>query len=331
MPINELRSISTFVKTADLGSLRKAAAAQGMTPQAASQALAQLEKHLGVRLLHRTTRNMQLTAEGRQFLESARPSLAGLERALAQARNATDDIAGPLRIVGPHSVFRPVLAELLQEFCEIHPRVQPDVQLDDRIGNWVEDRADVGFRIGLSASEGVIARRLFPLQLIVCAAPRYLERHGAPDRIDQLAEHRCSVFRLRTTGQPMPWRLRQGDTSVEQDVPPAFVANEEELETDAVLGGRVLGQLTAVTAAAHIRAGRLVPLLTQHVADFSSVFVYYGSRVAQPARVRAFIDLAIDRLANSHTYVLSHQELAAAEERGRALYARPPQTAPTPV
>ena len=94
------------------------------------------------------------------------------------------------------------------------------------------------------------------------------------------------------------------------------------METEAVLGGRVLGQLTAITAAAHIRAGRLVPLLTPHVADFSSVFVYYGSRVSQPARVRAFIDLAIDRLANNHTYVLSQQELHTAEERGRALFVR---------
>jgi DNA-binding transcriptional LysR family regulator len=322
MPINELRSISTFVKTADLGSLRQAAAAQGMTPQAASQALAQLEKHLGVRLFHRTTRNMQLTAEGQQFLDAARPSLAGLERALAQARHATDEIAGPLRIVGPHSTFRPVLAALLQEFCDTYPEVQADVQLDDRIGNWVEDRADVGFRIGLSPAEGVIARRLFPMQLIVCAAPSYLERCGAPGRIDQLAEHRCSVFRYPTTGRAMPWRLRQGDDCIEQDVPPSFCVNEEELETDAVVGGRVLGQLTAITAAAHIRAGRLVPLLTQHVADFSSVFVYYGSRVSQPARVRAFIDLAIDRLANNHAYVLSEQELADAEARGRALFVR---------
>lgn len=322
MPINELRSISTFVKTADLGSLRQAAAAQGMTPQAASQALAQLEKHLGVRLFHRTTRHMQLTAEGRQFLESARPSLAGLERALAQARSAKDEIAGPLRIVGPHSVLRPVLAGLLQEFCETYPAVQPDVQLDDRIGNWVEDRADVGFRIGPSPAEGVIARRLFPLQVIVCAAPRYLERQGAPSGITQLTEHRCSVFRHPSTGRPLPWKLKQGDNVVEQDVPPALCVNEEELETDAVLGGRVLGHLTAVTAAEHIRAGRLVPLLTQHASDHASVFLYYGSRVAQPTRVRTFIDLAIDRLANSPTYVLSQQELTAAEERGRALFVR---------
>ncbi|WP_028603847.1 LysR family transcriptional regulator [Ottowia thiooxydans] len=324
MPINELRSISTFVKTADLGSLRQAAAAQGMSPQAASQALAQLEKHLGVRLFHRTTRNMQLTAEGQAFLEAARPSLMGLERALAQARNATDEIAGPLRIVGPHSVFRPVLALLLQEFCDTYPLVQPDVKLDDRLGNWVEDRVDVGFRIGPSAAEGVIARRLFPLQVIICAAPRYLEQHGAPDTIEQLANHRCSVFRNTITDRPLPWRLSNGDTVIEQDVPAAFYVNEEELETDAVLGGRVLGHLTAVTAAAHIRAGRLVPLLTQHVADYANVFVYYGSRISQPTRVRAFIDLAIERLANNHTYVLSQQELTTAEERGRALFVRKP-------
>src|SRR6188472_4233682 len=116
MPINELRSITTFAKTAELGSLRRAAAAQGMTPQAASQALAQLEKHLGVRLFHRTTRNMSLTDEGRRFLESAQPSLLGLQHALHMARQVPDEIAGPLRLVGPRSTFAPVLWPLLDEF-----------------------------------------------------------------------------------------------------------------------------------------------------------------------------------------------------------------------
>ncbi len=204
MPINELRSIATFAKAAELGSLRKAAAAQGLTPQAASQALAQLEQHLGVRLFHRTTRRLSLTDEGLQFLETARPSLVGLQRALQTARRAKDDVAGPLRIVGPRSTFRPVIAPLLDEFCRLHPDVQPDVQLDDRIGNWVEDRVDVGFRVGVSADEGVIARRLFPLQLVICAAPAYLARHGAPDRLEELASHRCSTFRHPGTARSCP-------------------------------------------------------------------------------------------------------------------------------
>jgi DNA-binding transcriptional LysR family regulator len=265
MPINELRSIDTFVKAAELGSLRQAAAAQGMTPQAASQALAQLEQHVGVRLFHRTTRSLALTDEGRQFLEAVKPSLTGLQRALMQVRRAKDEIAGPLRIVGPRSTFLPVLWSVLEEFCRRYPDVQPEIQMDDRIGNWVEDRVDVGFRVGPSPSDGVIARRLFPLQLIICAAPGYLSSHGAPDSLDALAAHRCSVFRHPNTGKVLPWYVKVGDGVVGHDVVPALCTNEEELETQAVLAGQVIGLLTGITAAAHIRAGRLVPLLTQHM------------------------------------------------------------------
>lgn len=317
MPINELRSIATFVKTAELGSLRQAAAAQGMTPQAASQALAQLEKHLGARLFHRTTRSMSLTDEGRQFLEAAQPPLLGLQQALEMARQVKEGVAGPLRIVGPHSVFAPVLWPLLDAFCRRYPDVQPDVQLDDRIGNWVEDRVDVGFRIGASPAEGVIARRLFSLQLIICAAPAYIARHGAPDSLAALSGHRCSAFRNAGTGRVLPWYVKSGDRLIEHHVVPALTVNDEALETEAVLAGHVVGLMTNVAAAGHIRAGRLVPLLVDHIADRSSVFVYYGSRAAQPARVRAFIDVAIELLADHPGFVLSAEELAAAEAAGR--------------
>jgi DNA-binding transcriptional LysR family regulator len=317
MPINELRSVATFAKTAELGSLRKAAAAQGMTPQAASQALAQLEQHLGVRLFHRTTRNMALTDEGRQFLEAAQPALAGMQRALQLVRRAKDEVAGPLRIVGPRSTFLPVLWPLLDEYCKAYPDVQPDVQLDDRIGNWVQDRVDVGFRVGPSADEGVIARRLFPLQLIICGSPDYIARHGAPDTLGDLASHRCSVFRHPVTGQVTAWRVNVDGSSVRHDVVPAFCTSVEDVETEAVLAGHALGSLTGVTAAPHIRAGRLVPLLTRHVAEDISLFVYYGSRNSLPARARAFIDLAVERLLDNPAYVLSAKELAAAEAKGR--------------
>lgn len=322
MPINELRSIATFAKAAELGSLRQAALAQGISPQAASQALSQLEQHLGVRLFHRTTRQLSLTDEGRQFLEAAQPSLAGLQRALQLARHATDEIAGPLRIVGPRSTFLPVLWPMLEEFCRLNPEVQPEVQMEDRIGNWVEDRVDVGFRIGLSAAEGVIARRLFPLQLIICCAPSYLQRHGAPDSLNTLASHRCSVFRLPNTGALMPWYVNVDGDIVTHHVVPAFSTNDEELETQAVLAGHVIGLLTGVTAAPYIRAGRLVPLLAQHMSERSSVFIYYGSRTAQPARVRAFIKHAISRLVDNPAYVLSAQELVEAEAQGRKQHCR---------
>ena len=313
MPINEFRAIATFSKAIELGSIRRAALAQGVTPQAASQAIAQLEQHLGVRLLHRTTRSLALTEEGQHFLENTQPALAALDRALSQAREAKDEIAGPLRIVGPRSSFAPLLMPLLDEFCRAHPDIQPDVRLDDGIGNWVLDRVDVGFRIGASADEGVIARELFPVQMIVCAAPAYLVRFGMPDSLDELAAHRCSVFRHPATGRVAPWYLNIGGEVVHRPMTPTLSTNDTELELQAVLAGQVIGQVANLSAASHLRAGRLVPLLLPHMSAHFGVHVYYGSRASQPRRVRAFIDTVIAKLLDSPDYVLTARELASAQ------------------
>jgi DNA-binding transcriptional LysR family regulator len=316
MAFNELRTISVFVTAAELGSLRKTAAALNISPQAASQALAQLEQHLDVRLFHRTTRSMALTDEGQRFLEEAQPSLLGLRRALLSARQAKDEIAGPLRIVGPRSTFQALLWRLLDEFCGLHPHIVPDVQLEDRVGNWVEDRVDVGFRLGRSPHEGVVARRLFPVQLVLCASPDYLRRQGVPHSLTALAAHRCSVYRNPGTGRVVPWRFKVDGALVEQPVVPALSTNDEVVELHAILAGTVMGQLAGVTAAPYIRAGQLVPLLIDHMPDRSSYFVYYGNRHAQPARVRAFVDLAVARLVDNPDYVLGLREMQAAARTG---------------
>jgi DNA-binding transcriptional LysR family regulator len=313
VPINELRAIETFAKAVELGSIRRAAVAQGVSPQAASQTLAQLEQHLGVRLLHRTTRSLALTEEGQRLLESTQPALEALQRALHAAREAKDEIAGPLRIVGPKSSFAPVLMPVVDEFCRLYPDVQPDIQLDDGIGNWVNDRVDVGFRIGRSAEEGVVARRLFPVQLFICAAPAYLERHGIPQSLDDLASHRCSAFRHPATGQVIAWYVNVDGEIVNRHVVPAISTNDTELELQAVLAGQVIGQISNLSAAEHIRSKRLVPVLLQHMSEHIGVHVYYGHRAAQPRRVRAFIELVVQRLLDSPRYVVSKAEVREAQ------------------
>lgn len=316
--INELRSITTFVRTAELGSLSKAAEVQQISPQAASKALGQLETYLGVRLFHRTTRSMSLTEEGQRFLEAAQPSLLGLQQALLAVQQTKEDIAGPLRIVGPRTVLQPIIGIVLDEYSRLYPEVQPDVQLDDRVGNWVEDRVDVGFRLGHAPQEGLIARRLFPLQLIICASPVYLRKHGVPHSLHDLSTHRCSAFRRSSDGRIAPWRVQVGQSLQDQHVTPAFSTNDEDFELRTVLRGAVIGQLAGPTAASHIRSGRLVPLLLEHVSDAYSLYLYYGSRTAQPARVRRFIELAVERLSGSNEFVLSGEELAIAHAKGVA-------------
>ena len=318
MPFNQLRAIASFAKAIELGSIRKAAQAQGITPQAASQAIAQLERHLGVRLMHRTTRNLAVTEEGRHLLEQALPALATLEGALAQATEARHAIAGPLRISGPKSTFAPVIAPLLDEFCTMHPTVQPEVELDDAIGDWVHERVDVGFRIGVRhPASGLIARRLFPLQLIVCAAPAYLERHGAPATPADLSAHRCSVFRNPVNGRISPWYFNVAGALEEQEMRPAFSTNDLELEVQLVLAGQVIGQLTNLSAATQIRAGRLVPVLLPYISADYGIYLYYGSRKAQPKRVREFIDMAVARLQDAPAFVLGRKELEAASQAWR--------------
>jgi DNA-binding transcriptional LysR family regulator len=317
MAINELRSISTFAKAVELGSIRRAAAAQGVTPQAASQAIAQLEQHLGVRLLHRTTRGLSLTDEGQRFLESTQPAVAMLERALHIVRGAKDEVAGPLRIVGPRSAFAPVLMPVVSEFCAAYPQVVPDVQLDDGIGNWVQDRVDVGFRIGGPPAEGLIARRLFAVQLVICAAPEYLAKFGVPRTLDDLASHRCSVFRHPADGHVTPWHVRMGQEVVHRPMAGALTTNDIDAELQAILNGTAVGQVSSMYAAALVRAGRLVPVLLEHATDHLGLYLYYGSRAAQPRRVRAFIDLAVERLGDNPAFVLSAKELGAASHRRR--------------
>lgn len=316
MPIHELRAITTFVRTVELGSLSQAAASQQITPQAASKALTQLEQHLGVRLFHRTTRRMALTEEGRRFLESVQPALAGLHQALHEARQTREGLAGPLRIVGPRSVLPPVLSPLLSEYARLYPEVELDVQLDDRLGDWVADRVDVGFRLGQSPEEGVIARRLFPMQLLVCAAPGYLRQHGVPRSLADLAGHRCSAFRRPSDGRVVPWRVQVDDRAQDHAVRPAFCTNDEALELQAVLAGEIVAQVAVPTAVPHLRAGRLVPLLVEHLCETFSLHLYYGSRVAQPERVRRFIDLAVARLADSPQLVMGLDELRALQRKG---------------
>jgi DNA-binding transcriptional LysR family regulator len=230
---------------------------------------------------------------------------------------AKDEIAGPLRMVAPRLAFVRVLWPLLDSFCRKHPDIQPDVTMDDRPGNWVEDRVDVGFRLSAAPPEGLVVRKLFPLQLIICSAPSYLARYGVPQRLEDLAKHRCSVYRNPTTGHPVPWNVKVDESIVSYEVPPTLSSNDEQLEVAAVLSGQVIGFLTNVAVAEHIRAGTLVPLLTQHVSERMSVYVYFGSRASQPARVREFIDHTVKELKDSRDFVLTSKELSAAEAKGR--------------
>ncbi len=271
------------MRTSELGSLSKAAAAQLLSPQTASKVLGQLEAHLGVHLFHRTMHSMALTEKGQRFLDAVQPSLTGLLQALQGVRQTREDIAGLLRIVGPRSVLPSALRPVLDVYSRLYPEMQPEVPLDERVGNWAEDRVDAGFRPGTSPQDGLIARRLFPLQLIVCASAAYLREHGAPRSLYERDGHRCSAFRSSGDGLIFPWRVQMDESVQDQHVTPAF--STRGFQAAHRPGGQHHRPFAGATAASPWHCISLVPLLIDHVGDTYSLYLYYGSRVAQPAQL----------------------------------------------
>ena len=307
--MDELRAISTFVLAAEMGSFNKAAEAQNTTPQAVSKTIRQLEQHLGVRLFHRTTRSSTLTEEGERLLESVKPSLDGLVGALSKARNAAREDEGVVRIAAAGAVVRKVLIPLLAEFQQQYPLIQVELVVSDGFSDIVNERIDVGFRAGAAPDLQVVGRRLFPIQLVVCATPAYLAQHGKPRRIDDLLKHRCIGYRRPGTGRPVPWEFEVDGEIVHQHMNTVLCCSDSESEMLSTLAGIGVGQIDSINAAAALRSGALVPLLHGTASERMGLYLYYAQRRDMPGRVRRFIDFASERLSGSQEFSLTPKEL----------------------
>ena len=289
------RVITLFIAVVRAGSFSQAAAELGLSPQAVSKAVRQLEDNLGVRLFHRTTRSLSLTEEGQRLFELAHPGLRLLDEALEQVRNSRQDMDGMIRVAAPTSFGNHLLIPLVRDFQALHPGVRFDLLLEDHFTDLVEAKIDVGFRGGNPPERNLISRRIGELALLVCAAPAYIARHGAPHSVDDLLAHRCTGFRQPNTGRLMPWELHAEGGTIYKDIPAVTSFNTAEAEAEAVLAGMAIGQLAGYMAAQHLAAGTLVHLLPSTTVTSGGIYMYYQQRTQMPQRVRRFIDFASER------------------------------------
>lgn len=303
--MDELRAIATFIRAAELGSFNRAATAQGITPQAVSKNVRQLESYLGVRLFHRTTRQNTLTEDGQLLFDSVRASMESFSGALNRVKNSAKGDQGLIRISAGGAVGRKVLMPLVAEFSRMHPGVTFELVLEDRSTDTVGERIDLGFKAGNAPTAQVVSRWLFPIQLIVCATPSYLQSHGTPQTIDDLANHRCIGYRQPGTGRPVPWEFQVEGEILYKSMDYVVCCSDPEAEMHAVLSGIGVGQIDSINATAEIHAKRLVPLLTHSTSDRMGLYLYYAQRTDMPRRVRRFIDFAAERLQGGETFLAS--------------------------
>jgi DNA-binding transcriptional LysR family regulator len=262
--MDRLESMAVFVRAVDLGSFAAAAVALDLSGPMVGKHVRFLEERLGVRLLNRTTRRQSLTDFGRAYYERCRVVLAEAEAADALAADQLSEPRGKLRVTMPTHFGRHCVTPVLLRLARQYPKLELDLSLNDRFADLAEDGYDLAIRTGaLDDKAGVIARRVARQGMLVCAAPSYLEIHGEPRRIEDLAEHHAIVY--RRLGQIVqPWLFaREGQPA--QEIMPCgrLRLDDRDAIADAAVEGMGLAWLPWWLVRERIRAGTLVALLPE--------------------------------------------------------------------
>lgn len=296
LDVNRSGEMEVFSRVVELGGFSTAARAFQMTPSAISKLVARLEARLGVRLINRSTRKLQLTPEGTAFYERAvriLDEIAAAEREAAVGATPS----GLLRVNTsvPFGLHR--LLPLLPDFAKRYPDIKVEVTLTDLVVDLLEQRADVAIRVGSMRESRLLARKLGESRMVVVASPAYLAERGTPVTPDDLAGHNLLDFVFAKWKGGWPFKLKNGETITVVPSGNALVSDGEAMHLIA-LAGMGLARLARFHVEADIVAGRLIPVLDDFnpgdIEPIHAVFVGHGGQL--PARVRAFLDFLVERV-----------------------------------
>jgi DNA-binding transcriptional LysR family regulator len=287
--MDRFQAISTFVRVVETGSFVRAAERLDVSVSAVSRQVAELETHLQARLLNRTTRRLSLTEAGRAFYERSLQLLADLDEAEQAALAGTAAPRGTLRMSCAISFGTRHLAPAVASFLARYPDVRIDVELSDRAADLVDEGFDLAVRIGIIGSQQLVGRRIATTQLVCCAAPAYLARHGEPTTPADLARHTCLTYEYLPVRHT--WRFVDADgTEHSVRIGGRLHANNGRfLEAMAVEGFGIVAEPDFIVGP-DVRAARLVRILRGYTMSVSPIYVVYPSRRHLSAKVRAFTE-----------------------------------------
>jgi DNA-binding transcriptional LysR family regulator len=288
--------MTVFARVAEAGGFAEAARQLNMSPPAVTRAVAALEAALGARLLVRTTRSVKLTETGEHYLDDCRRIMTELVQAEALASGSYSEAMGTLSLSAPVLFGRLHVLPILVEFLERHPKVTGRAVFVDRMTSLVEEGIDVAVRIGHLPDASYAATRVGSVRQVVCAAPDYLRRHGAPEKPADLTRHR--IIAATAAWSAREWRFgRDGDVAVRID--PAMFCSTNDSAIAAAVSGFGLTRVLAYQVESELRSNGLQVVLETFEEAPLPVHVVYAERRHAPAKVRRFIDLAVERLRSN--------------------------------
>ncbi|HEY5603871.1 MAG TPA: LysR family transcriptional regulator [Gammaproteobacteria bacterium] len=296
--MDRFQNLQTFIKVVDFGSISAAAEHLGIAKSAVSRRITELEQHLGVQLFHRTTRQLNLTDSGNSFYERAIRILTDLEEAELAVSQQHGELAGPLKIAAPLSFGLRHLTPAFTDFMQQHPKLQLDLDFNDRQVDLLQEGFDLAIRISRLGDSSFIARRLATIRHLVCASPEYLKRHGAPATPAALARHHCLSY--SNVPDSHTWRFTDHNNQPGQiNVPVVLRANNGDFLRDAAIAG--LGLILEPTFIVYdaINQGLLKPLLTDYHWPVIDAYAVYPQTRHLSQRVRALVDFLAQRFSGT--------------------------------
>ncbi|WP_420009022.1 LysR family transcriptional regulator [Xanthomonas sacchari] len=295
--MDRIGDIALFLRVLDLGSISAAARSLDLSVAVASQRLQRLERALGVRLLHRTTRRLHPTPEGLQLAEQGRPLVEDLESLAGGLRQAGASAAGTLRVTMSAAFGRLYVSPVLPRFMALHPQVRLSVHLSDNVVDLVSEGFDLAIRIGTLRDSSLVARRLAGNRRMLCASPDYLRRHGTPATPADLAAHACLLL-TGSDGRQDTWRLQAPDGEIAVRVAGPLETNFGEVLRDAAVNGQGIALHSEWHVAEDLRQGRLCQVLADYPLTETGIYAVMPQRRLVPPRVRAFVEFMQAELAD---------------------------------
>ena len=291
--MDQLTAMRVFTRVAERGSFARAADELDISRAAASAHVAALEKHLGARLLNRTTRRVSLTSEGTDFLRRARRILEELQDAEETLRGSRSKPQGRLRVDVPVAFGRYLLLPALPEFSARYPDIELDIRFNDRVVDLVAERVDVALRVGPLHQSGLVARRVSQMNIVTCASPSYIAAHGQPRTPDELREHRLLGVTPAGGGTP-DWTFPAPYGARRLKLHFAMQFNAAEAPLIAAAAGLGITHTADLLVAEYVARGELKLILQEYVQPGPPISLVYPSAGHQSARVRVFSDFAGD-------------------------------------
>jgi DNA-binding transcriptional LysR family regulator len=289
-PFEELR---TFVAVVQHHTISAAARELGLAKSAVSRRLAELEDRLGVRLVHRSSRTLALTDSGAELFDRAQRLMADLQEAESVVSRGAADAVGVLRISVPVSFSAHCLAPVLGRFLEANPRLELDIDSNDRHVDLVREGFDLAIRISVLKDSSLIARRIAPIRRALCASPEYLKRYGVPRSLQDLAHHRTVGY---TFAEPRNCWIFKGGQEVL--IKPVMTISNGDSIREAVIGGCGIAYLPTFIIYRAVKAGQLRILLPETGNDPISLSVLYPSNRNVATKVRRFIDFCMQEFGD---------------------------------